>query len=160
MDSLPQEILDNILGRIPAQGSDRHNSELFDDNLNSNFDYSSFPMKMEPTIVYRPHRVFDLISRPRNIEGDFHLMQKLPNLESFNLKIPEFPFFIRPRREMRQSLIDILSSNRLPASMKHGKLAITPNMYGPNQKLPHMTKDGESNPLFIAYAERSTVSRL
>ncbi|KXH37768.1 hypothetical protein CSAL01_08925 [Colletotrichum salicis] len=37
----------------------------------------------------------------RNIEGDFHLTQKFPNVESFNLKTREFPFFIRPRREMR-----------------------------------------------------------
>ncbi|KAK1722643.1 uncharacterized protein BDZ83DRAFT_754187 [Colletotrichum acutatum] len=83
----------------------------------------------------------------RNVEGDFLLMQKFPNLESFHLDAPEFPFFIKPRREIRKSLINTLSY-QFPTSARHGKLIILPNKYGPFQQLPQMIKDGKSDPLF------------
>ncbi|KAF4785425.1 hypothetical protein HER10_EVM0006268 [Colletotrichum scovillei] len=86
----------------------------------------------------------------RNVDGDFLLMQKFPNLESFDLNAREFPFFIKPRREMRKSLINTLSSYQFPTSARHGKLIISPNEYGPFQQLPQMTKDGESDPLFVS----------
>ncbi|KAK0377927.1 hypothetical protein CLIM01_04731 [Colletotrichum limetticola] len=92
---------------------------------------------------------YQLSSLRRNVEGDFLLMQKFPNLESFDLDASEFPFFMEPRREMRNFLINTLSSYQSPTLARHGKLIILPNKYGPFQKLPQMTKDGESDPLFI-----------
>ncbi|UQC84195.1 uncharacterized protein CLUP02_09691 [Colletotrichum lupini] len=92
---------------------------------------------------------YQLSSLRRNVEGDFLLMQKFPNLESFDLDASEFPFFMEPRREMRKSLINALSSYQSPTLARHGKLIILPNRYGPFQQLPQMSKDGESDPLFV-----------
>ncbi|KAK1711837.1 hypothetical protein BDP67DRAFT_490769 [Colletotrichum lupini] len=92
---------------------------------------------------------YQLSSLRRNVEGDFLLMQKFPNLESFDLDASEFPFFMEPRREMRKSLINALSSYQSLTLARHGKLIILPNRYGPFQQLPQMSKDGESDPLFV-----------
>ncbi|KAK1529745.1 hypothetical protein CPAR01_12057 [Colletotrichum paranaense] len=246
MDSLPQEILDNILGRIPARESDNYNEELLelenwmdvdseafdpetprlrldlaatslrelhvnivtpeyrhssgpsdivenmahcdiahteilrelmlmlsewpDDTrvslsigLNDKHDRKSKITELHHFNVVNPQLLpivlcvrslkfsffYQLSSLRRNVEGDFLLMQKFPNLESFDLDASEFPFFMELRREMRKSLINTLPSYQFPTSARHGKLIILPNEYSPFQQLPQMTKDRESDPLFV-----------
>ncbi|KAI3539930.1 hypothetical protein CSPX01_08638 [Colletotrichum filicis] len=215
MDSLPQEILDNILGRIPARESDNYNEKLLELENWMDVDSEAFDPKtphafkrccnrqtslreLHVNIVTPEYRhssgpsdivenmahcdiahteilrelmlilsewpddtrhvtgtslkfsfFYQLSSLRRNVEGDFLLMQKFPNLESFDLDASEFPFFMEPRREMRKSLINTLSSYQSPTLARHGKLIILPNKYGPFQQLPQMSKDGESDPLFV-----------
>lgn len=101
----------------------------------------------------RPYLSFTYIYQPspprRNVEGDFHVTQKFPNLEFFHLDAPEFPFFIKLRREVLKSVISTLSSYQFPTLVRHATLIILSNNYGPFQQLPQMTKDGESDPLFV-----------
>ncbi|KAK1488158.1 hypothetical protein CTAM01_11530 [Colletotrichum tamarilloi] len=108
MDSLPQEILDNILGRIPARESNNYNEKL---------------LELE-----------NWISGPSDI---------VENMAHCDIAHTEI------LRELMLILSEWPDDTRSPTLARHGKLIILPNKYGPFQQLPQMSKDGESDPLFV-----------
>ncbi|KAK1473092.1 hypothetical protein CCUS01_05699 [Colletotrichum cuscutae] len=188
MDSLPQEILDNTLGRIPARESDNYNEELLElenwmDVDSEAFDPETPRLRLDLAAVCRKFQlgieraIFRSLASLRELHvnivtpeyrhssGPSDIVENMAHcdiahteiLRELMLMLSEWPddtrvslsIGLNDKHYRKSETTELHHFNVFPTSARHGKLIILPNEYGPFQQLPQMTKDGESDPLFL-----------